>query len=343
MSHKIALKKQANTEIPLYQFSIIYWTTSQEANTPGYNVQRSFQEFLDLEKFLQKEFNPQKYPNLKGKLPEIQTQISNKLNESQVIIKRRESLWRFIQKLADTRNLWCREVLDFFKIPVQSHPDFLRSRDQVNNQNFEHMFKIISRKNSYLSEKELSDEESENQDPRLSLQYSSQEVELLDKSYYIIDDYYQNQVVVNGSNLSGKSFLVKVLNWQKGSDFIEFVLQVEYLEGNGYKWNILRRYTDFLVLHEHLTPYFQKKKTDDVNFQIPAAPPRIKKEDVKGLYVRQIQLEKYLQKILSYGDNPHALMQFIEFGTDNSMVQGDGLGAFAMAAPLLNERTLLQV
>jgi hypothetical protein len=42
MSHKIALKKINNSEVPLYQFSIIYWTTNQEANTPGYNVQRSF-------------------------------------------------------------------------------------------------------------------------------------------------------------------------------------------------------------------------------------------------------------------------------------------------------------
>jgi hypothetical protein len=36
-------------------------------------------------------------------------------------------------------------------------------------------------------------------------------------------------------------------------------------------------------------------------------------------------------------------MQFIEFGTDNSMIQGDGLGDFAMAGPLLNERTTLKV
>lgn len=64
----------------------------------------------------------------------------------------------------------------------------MRSQNQVNNQNFEHIFKIISRKNSYLSEQELEEEEMGEQ--RLSLQYSSQEVELLDKSYYIIDDYY---------------------------------------------------------------------------------------------------------------------------------------------------------
>lgn len=28
MSHKIALKKIQNTEVPLYQFSIIFWTTN---------------------------------------------------------------------------------------------------------------------------------------------------------------------------------------------------------------------------------------------------------------------------------------------------------------------------
>jgi len=36
-------------------------------------------------------------------------------------------------------------------------------------------------------------------------------------------------------------------------------------------------------------------------------------------------------------------MQFIEFGTDNSIIQGDGFGAFAMAGPLLNEKTILKV
>jgi hypothetical protein len=35
-------------------------------------------------------------------------------------------------------------------------------------------------------------------------------------------------------------------------------------------------------------PYFQKKKNDDPDFLIPLAPPRIKKEEVKGLYVRHI-------------------------------------------------------
>ena len=118
---------------------------------------------------------------------------------------------------------------------------------------------------------------------------------------------------------------------------------VEYLEGSGSKWSIIRRFTDFSILHEHLMPYFQKKRADDPTFFPPSAPPRIKKNDIKGLFVRQIQLEKYLQTLLSYGDNPHALMQFLEFGTDNSLIQGDGFGAFSMAAPLLNKNTDVKV
>jgi hypothetical protein len=33
------------------------------------------------------------------------------------------------------------------------------------------------------------------------------------------------------------------------------------------------------------------------------------------------------------GDNPHALMQFIEFGTDNSLVVGDSLNIFNSQIP----------
>jgi hypothetical protein len=95
--------------------------------------------------------------------------------------------------LADTRYFWCREVLDFFEIPVTSHPDFLRSKDQVNHTNFEHMFQIKSRRNSYFSVAEMDsslEKSGEIQEEKLDEQYTSQEVEVLDKSYYIIDDYY---------------------------------------------------------------------------------------------------------------------------------------------------------
>lgn len=80
---------------------------------------------------------------------------------------------------------------------------------------------------------------------QLEEQYNSQEVEVLDKSYYIIDDYYQNLVDMGSGKLAGKSFNVRVQNWQQGSESIEYVMLVEYLEGQGSKWNIIRRYTDF--------------------------------------------------------------------------------------------------
>jgi len=71
------------------------------------------------------------------------------------------------------------------------------------------MFQVKSRRNSYLSENEEEDVASQKKEEQ---NYSSQEVELLDKSYYIIDDYYQG-LNVEGAGLSGKSFSVKVLNW----------------------------------------------------------------------------------------------------------------------------------
>jgi hypothetical protein len=49
-----------------------------------------------------------------------------------------------------------------------------------------------------------------------------------------------------------------------------------------------------VVLHEHLEPYFERRYQEDASFKIPQMPGRIRKEDNKGLFARQIQLEKYL-------------------------------------------------
>ena len=41
-------------------------------------------------------------------------------------------------------------------------------------------------------------------------------------------------------------------------DFIEYEMAVQSLEGSRPVWVVSKRYTDFVKLHEHLTPYFKE-------------------------------------------------------------------------------------
>jgi hypothetical protein len=47
-------------------------------------------------------------------------------------------------------------------------------------------------------------------------------------------------------------FRVSINKWQKSRDgnYIEYIIEIEYLEGNGSKWQVRKRYTEFVELHD---------------------------------------------------------------------------------------------
>mmetsp|Transcript_15327 Transcript_15327/g.25901 ORF Transcript_15327/g.25901 Transcript_15327/m.25901 type:complete len:124 (-) Transcript_15327:978-1349(-) len=54
-------------------------------------------------------------------------------------------------------------------------------------------------------------------------------------------------------------FRVQFKGWRQSNfgDFIEYQITVQSLEGNRGTWNISKRYTEFVRLHEALTPFFR--------------------------------------------------------------------------------------
>lgn len=131
-------------------------------------------------------------------------------------------------------------------------------------------------------------------------------------------DFIEDYILPNRkiSNFGQRApFGVKFLSWQLSNigDYIEYVIEIQYLEGTGPKWVIYRRYSDFLALHDSLQEFFENLKKKDPKFQEPAAPPQIEKQSAPLLDMRKIQLEVYLKQLLYLGECPAELIGFIEF------------------------------
>jgi hypothetical protein len=61
------------------------------------------------------------------------------------------------------------------------------------------------------------------------------------------------------SNFIRAQFRVQCKKWLYSNfgDYIEFEMVIQSLEGSRRTWTISKRYTDFVNLHEALTPYFR--------------------------------------------------------------------------------------
>ena len=67
---------------------------------------------------------------------------------------------------------------------------------------------------------------------------------------------------------------------------------MSYNEGPGQNWEIVRRYSDFMALHEKLASFFSKLPADTKPPQLPSA--EIQKDDKSAISKRYLLLEKYL-------------------------------------------------
>lgn len=90
-------------------------------------------------------------------------------------------------------------------------------------------------------------------------------------------------------------------------------MEVEYKEGEGAKWIILKRYGDFVDLHDSLSEFFQRRKEANKMVQAPTLPPQIQKQNDAALDFRKTQLENYIKSVMQIGDYPPVLLQFLEF------------------------------
>ena len=82
-------------------------------------------------------------------------------------------------------------------------------------------------------------------------------------NFDLIDDYIQPHLSSsNGKVAKRVAFIINFTNWELSNqgDYIEYEIEIEYKEGEGKKWIILRRYSEFVHLHESLTDFFLRKK-----------------------------------------------------------------------------------
>lgn len=128
------------------------------------------------------------------------------------------------------------------------------------------------RKDSYISLDASSDELNTFVD---SDQQIKQKTTFQISKYELIDDYISPTNAAATQKLT--HFSIQILKWQQSShgDFIEYMIEVTYLESQGSKWVIFKRYSDFVDLHESLTDLFSKKQEANLLEKIPELPPQI--------------------------------------------------------------------
>lgn len=78
---------------------------------------------------------------------------------------------------------------------------------------------------------------------------------------------------------------------------------VQTLEGSRKCWTISKRYTDFVKLHDQLTPIFRvqidpKKCLSDTEKILPILPSKISGQSDTELNHRMVQLEIYMTQVL---------------------------------------------
>jgi hypothetical protein len=70
-------------------------------------------------------------------------------------------------------------------------------------------------------------------------------------------------------------FSIKIPRWQPANhgDYIEYIIEVTYLEGGGAKWTIEKRYSDFVDLDEQMKDFFSRKNLNNALMIVPELPP----------------------------------------------------------------------
>ena len=105
------------------------------------------------------------------------------------------------------------------------------------------------------------------------------------------------------------SFRVQIKSWRKSNlgNYIEYLMIVQVLEGPRRTWYSIRRYTDFVKLHESLLPVMKVQMSlnspqlavrNESSSAIPVLPAKIMREDDQSLRERKAQLEDYINKTI---------------------------------------------
>jgi len=308
-----------------------------------YKVQKTYNQFIELDEFIKQEFIPSKYPLIISKkdfVPTLQKEYlshqtpknlrtDKKSNSSllsftghtdKIFINWVENLESFLKAILSNRLFHCREILNFCKIPEELQSQFLSERSaflEAKNPNLKMAGSYENdRTQSYMSnQSDLNEIKEEEEGKEMEFKEGHK------NDFELIDDYVaEAKSSPNDSNsLSRIPFEVSILNWQLSNqgDYKEFVIQIDYKEGDGSQWKITKRYREFVELHENLHEQFNKRGKSSMSSKIPKLPPKIQNENEQALEGRRKQLQIYLQSVINMGDFPQILLQFLEF-IDNS-------------------------
>ena len=118
------------------------------------------------------------------------------------------------------------------------------------------------------------------------------------ENFEIVDNYMEENksLLEEGKlGLNANLFNVYIKDFRPAIDgtFVEYEIEIEYLRSQGVRWQILKRYTDFVALHRDLVD------SEKISNGLPRLPPKIEENNVEALERRKKDLEQYLQRLLS--------------------------------------------
>eukprot|EP00347_Sterkiella_histriomuscorum_P011556 403372007 len=292
-----------------------------------YKLQKSYPDFVELESYVIDIINH--YSSKKSKVPLLSKmqwngtkQLLSKqngqydqqiMNSDKMFLKRIDDLEKFLKNLIQKYEFWTPEVFEFLKIPVQ-YQLYLQKEKALA------MSKVSQvRKSSYIRPSKVGSQDIENQDS-----YQSYESQIDVDNYTLIDDYIKPrqsnaQLEKQEEILSKQPFKVTIQDWKRvhsqgEEDYVVYLINIDYTEGQGKTWQIQKRFSDF----KELDQYLQKAQVSSSN-EIPSLPPRIMKQDNAQVEQRKLLLQTYMRKIMQLEEMPYIIMDFIEFNDYSSM------------------------
>ena len=296
-------------------------------------VKRNLKEVYRIEEHVLK-YLDSKMPEMRNLIPVIEKpELQNSKDYVRLYEKRLMSIDNFLQTLAETPELWSRDILIFLGIDKyadqsifiqKKHESIQNKRRGIrvteteaefnplglpfeenlsytnNSQLSSGSFLIDSSKREALIEEITSFSRKSPSFPEPNNQKSLQSTNKALKKL--------KEATCNKRTVSGLEFKATIKNWREKEQagYIEYVIRLEYLIGDNNVWEIAKRYSDFVYIHKEI------QRTNDYG-KIPTLPPKIYKKTKEQLDLRKVQLEDYLNSHLSeYPINP-LILEFCEF------------------------------
>jgi len=278
---------------PVFEFTV----KIREKNV-DVKVLKTYQELRDLEEYIQGEYTHVRYPSFikkNQKIPKLDRDLNSStmsnitgstgggysvtMQTEKLFLKKVNNIEKFLKTIAKQKIYHCRQILDFLKIPADVQRELLEERSQYLEMKRPRWQSAssVEQYDQYKNERTYSYVGTDNEIEEERKEEKPMEMQ----QFKLIDDYIE----FDQKDTKRVAFEISIPTFQLSNEgeFYEFVVDVQYKEGDGARWSLLKRYTSFVQLHESLDDYFKRVKERDPSFRVPSLPPQIQKQNAIAL------------------------------------------------------------